>query len=176
MTPFSVQPALYMVDQDNKYVNEVGTEFDPWEVTATLVNGAGSLINNVTCNFVGGLCTFENLAIDTMGDNYTLQFEVTYPTTADIIGATSQNFDVGGRPLSVKFTGLNTLNPEYQPFTAVVSIWDDSLDAPAEGAVAPPAVSCSVSLVGASGVELEGTTEVAVVGECSFWKLSKKKY
>ena len=168
MTPFAVQPALYMVDQDNKYVNEVGTEFDPWEVTATLVNGAGSLINNVTCIFVGGLCTFENLAIDTMGDNYTLQFEVTYPTTADIIGATSQSFDVGGRPLSVKFTGLNTLNPEYQPFTAVVSIWDDSLDAPAEGGVAPPAVSCSVSLVGASGVELEGTTEVSVVGEFSF--------
>ena len=165
MTPLTVQPALFLVDKDDKYVSEVGTEFDPWVVTATLVTGAGSLINNVTCDFVGGMCTFENLAIDSMGENYTLQFDVTYPTTADIVGVASQMFDVGGRPLSVKFTGLNTLNAEYQPFTAVVSIWDDALDSPAEGAVAPPAVSCSVTLVGASGVALEGTTEVAVVGK-----------
>ena len=165
MTPLTVQPALFLVDKDDEYVSEVGTEFDPWVVTATLVTGAGSLINNVTCDFVGGMCTFDNLAIDSMGENYTLQFDVTYPTTADIVGVASQMFDVGGRPLSVKFTGLNTLNAEYQPFTAVVSIWDDALDSPAEGAVAPPAVSCSVTLVGASGVALEGTTEVAVVGK-----------
>merc|ERR1712013_286047 len=137
-------------------------EFDPWVVTAALVDGAGSLINNVTCKFIGGMCQFENLAIDMMGDNYTLQFDLTYPTTAQIVGVTSQPFNVGGRPLSVKFTGLNTLNPEHQPFTAVVSIWDDALDEPAGGAVAPPAVSCSVTLVGASGVTLAGTTEVAV--------------
>jgi len=164
MTPFASQPSLFLVDQDNKYVAEVGTEFDPWEVTATLVSGAGALINNVTCIFVGGTCEFENLAITSMGENYTIQFDLTYPTTADIIPAVSQSFDIGGRPLSVKFTGLNTLNPEYQPFTAEVSIWDDALDSAAEGGVAPPAVSCSVSLAGASGVELEGTTEVAVVG------------
>jgi len=109
------------------------------------------------------MCIFENLAIDNMGDNYTLQFELTYPTTADIVDATGDPFNVGGRPLSVKFTGLNTLNPEYQPFSAVVSIWDDALDEPAGGSVAPPAVSCSVSLVGAMGVTLEGNTEVAVV-------------
>jgi len=162
MTPFTIQPALFMVDKDDKYVSEVGTEFDPWVVTAALVDGAGSLINNVTCNFIGGMCQFENLAIDMMGDNYTLQFDLTYPTTAQIVGVTSQPFNVGGRPLSVKFTGLNTLNPEHQPFTAVVSIWDDALDEPAGGAVAPPAVSCSVTLVGASGVTLAGTTEVAV--------------
>jgi len=140
----------------------VGTEFDPWVVTASLVTGAGSLINNVTCNFIGGMCEFDNLAIDSMGENYTIQFDLTYPTTADIVGVTSQAFDVGGRPLSVKFTGLNPLNAEHQPFTAVVSIWDDALDEPAGGAVAPPAVSCSVTLVGASGVTLEGTTEVTV--------------
>ena len=165
MTPFTIQPALFMVDKDDKYVSEVGTEFDPWVVTAALVDGAGSLINNVTCNFIGGMCQFENLAIDMMGDNYTLQFDLTYPTTAQIVGVTSQPFNVGGRPLSVKFTGLNTLNPEHQPFTAVVSIWDDALDEPAGGAVAPPAVSCSVTLVGASGVTLAGTTEVAVTGK-----------
>merc|ERR1719369_2409806 len=79
MTPFSVQPEIYMVDQDNKYVSEVGTEFDPWVVTASISSGSGSLINNITCSFVGGMCIFENLAIDSMGDNYTLQFELTYP-------------------------------------------------------------------------------------------------
>jgi hypothetical protein len=164
MTPFTEQPSLFMVDEDNKFVAEVGTENDPWQVTATLVDGPGALINNLTCNFIGGMCIFENLAVDSMGENYTIQFDVTYPTTADIAGAASQSFNVGGRPLSVKFTGLNTLNAEYQPFSAVVSIWDDALDEPADGAVAPPAVSCAVTLVGASGVQLEGTTEVAVVG------------
>jgi len=163
MTPFATQPALFMVDQDDKYVTEVGTEFDPWVVTAALVDGEGSLINNVTCNFIGGMCQFENLAIDKTGENYTMQFDLTYPTTAEIVGIESQPFDVGGRPLGVRFTNLSTLNPEHQTFTAVVSIWDDALDEPAGGAVAPPAVSCSVTLVGASGVTLEGTTEVAVV-------------
>merc|ERR1719323_2924547 len=56
MLPFGVQPVIYAVDQDGKYVNEVGGEADPWLVTASVSNGTGLLINNITCAFKAGLC------------------------------------------------------------------------------------------------------------------------
>merc|ERR1712209_333684 len=55
MLPFGVQPVIYAVDQDGKYVNEVGGEADPWLVTASVSNGTGLLINNITCSFKAGL-------------------------------------------------------------------------------------------------------------------------
>jgi len=170
MQPFGVQPVLYAVDASNILVEEVGTEFDPWIVTASLVNGSASLINNVTCTFVSGRCEFEDLAIDTMGDKYSLLFSLTYPTTASVADVISSDLNVGGRPLSVKFTSLNTLNPQYEPFAVSVSIWDDALDLPVDGVIAPPSVTCSLTMSGAtSGVALEGTTEViAVDGVANF--------
>ena len=79
--------------------------------------------------------------------------------------AVSQLFSVGGRPLSVKFTGLNTLNPASQPFTAEVSVWDEALDTAAASGVAPTAVTCTVALVGGDGAQLEGTTEVTTASK-----------
>ena len=85
MMPFSVQPSIFAVDTDDKFVPVVGSSADPWIITVSLVNMTANLINNVTCEFKGdGLCTFENLAIDTMGSGYILDFEITYPTTVTI--------------------------------------------------------------------------------------------
>ena len=76
----------------------------------------------------------------------------------------------------MKFTGLDLLNPENQPFTAVVSIWDEALDSVAVGGVAPSAVTCTIALTGVSGVELEGTTEVTVSSkyEVFFWGICSR--
>merc|ERR1712025_1217133 len=157
-----------MKDQDNATVNEVGTEADPWIVTATIANGAGGVINNVTCSFSQGLCVFENLAIDTMGEGYQLQFELTYPgTEAEIAPVVSDAFDVGGRALSAKFSQLNTLNPVNQTFTAVVTVWDDALDMPADASVIPADITCTMSVLGVDGVELMGTLDVAVAADGS---------
>merc|ERR1712226_1444836 len=138
MQPFGVQPEIYAVDQDGKYIGTVGADADPWLVTASIANGTGALINGS----------------DSVED------------------ATSGAFDVGGRPLSVKFTNWSTLNPEGSPFSAEVSVWDEALDVEAGAEVAPVAATCTISLDAdaiAGGAALEGTTEVPVVdGKASF--------
>ena len=82
MSPMDPKPTLYMKDQDGLVVNNVSSEADPWIVTASISNGVGALVNNLTCSFSGSLCVFENLAIDTMGEGYQLQFELTYPVSS----------------------------------------------------------------------------------------------
>ena len=168
MSPMNPKPTLYMKDQDDVTVNQVGTEADPWIVTASIATGAGNVINNVTCSFSQGLCVFEDLAIDTMGEGYQLQFELTYPgTEAEIAPVVSDAFDVGGRALSAKFSQLNTLNPVNQTFTAVVTVWDDALDMPADASVIPADITCTMSVLGVDGVELMGTLDVAVAADGS---------
>lgn len=177
MTPFVIQPKLYTVDSEGQYINDVGTEVDPWIVTASLINGTGaSLVNNVTCTFLAGICEFENLAVDTMGEGYALLFSLTYPTTASVTDAISANFDVSGRSLSVRFTGLNVLNAENTPFTAEVSVWDNAMDEEAGTDVAPAAATCTIALApNVTGATLEGTTEVPIVdGKASFPDLEVK--
>ena len=82
-----------MKDQDGLVVNNVSSEADPWIVTASISNGVGALVNNLTCSFSGSLCVFENLAIDTMGEGYQLQFELTYPVLS-IPAVVCDPFDV----------------------------------------------------------------------------------
>ena len=165
MSPMDPKPTLYMKDQNGDTVNDVGTSTDPWIVTATVTSGAGSLANNLTCAFKQGLCVFENLAVDTVGEDYTLSFELTYPSTETVIPpVVSDPFDVEGRVLSTKFTQLDTLSPVNQTFTATVSVWDDALDMEAEASGVPAGITCTLSLMGVDGVDLLGTLEVAVTG------------
>ena len=167
MTPLSIQPKLYMVNANGKFVSEVGTEFNPWIVTASKLSGSGSLINSVTCSFLKGICAFTDLGVDTTGNNFTIEFALTYPTTTDISPVESLPFDVGGRPLSIKVTSLPSLQPQNETFTATVEIWDDALDIPAESSSLPStSVSCSVELQGDSTVTLVGSTTATVVGKC----------
>lgn len=165
MSPMDPKPTLYMKDQNGDTVNDVGTNTDPWIVTAMIASGSGALANNLTCAFEQGLCVFENLAIDTMGEDYTLSFELTYPNTETVIPpVVSDPFDVEGRVLSTKFTQLNTLSPVNQTFTAIVSVWDDALDMEADVSSVPAGITCTLSLMGVDGVELMGTLDVAVTG------------
>ena len=106
-----------------------------------------------------------------MGHDYELTFSLSYGSDS-VEDATSAGFDVGGRPLSVKFTDLDILNAEGAPFSAVVAVWDDALDMKAAVGVAPLTATCTISLspeAVAAGAELSGVTEVAVVdGEANF--------
>merc|ERR1711963_932010 len=168
MSPMDPKPTLYMKDQDGLVVNNVSSEADPWIVTASISNGVGALVNNLTCSFSGSLCVFENLAIDTMGEGYQLQFELTYPVSS-IPAVVSDPFDVGSRPLSAKFTYLKTLNPMHENFTTVVTVWDDALDMPADASIIPVDIKCTVYILGVEGVDLMGTLEVSVVdGNATF--------
>jgi len=170
MSPMNPKPTLYMRDQYNETVHSLGSEADPWVITASIASGDGGLVNNVTCEFKLGLCVFENLAIDTMGEGYSLEFTLTYPgTETNIDPVVSDLFDVEGRTLSTKFTQLNTLNPVNQTFTVVVSVWDDALDEAADGALVPSDATCTISVMGVSGVDLMGTLTVPITnGNATF--------
>lgn len=167
MAPFGIQPRLYLADVRGKFIPLVGTESDPWIVTAAKAGGSGNLINDLTCSFIAGFCEFANLGVDSEGTNFTIEFAVTSPTATSISALESEPFDVGPRPLSIKVTSLPVLARQKQGFTAVVQIWDEALDVPANSSTTAPAgVTCSVELEGNDpGVTLTGTTTVPVVGE-----------
>merc|ERR1711915_715661 len=58
MSPFAIPPKLYTVDKDGKFISELGTDTDPWTVTASKLTGDGNLVNNITCYFAAGYCDF----------------------------------------------------------------------------------------------------------------------
>jgi len=170
-SPMDPKPTLYMKDQNGDTVNQVGTLEDPWIVTASLLTGSGNLEGNVTCEFKQGLCVFEKLVVTEEGEGYSIQFDLTYPGTETvIIPAVTELFDVEARKLSAKFTELATLNPLNTPFPAVVTIWDDAKDMPADPSEIPADITCSVTVISHNDVQLNGTTDgVPVVdGEAVF--------
>jgi len=131
-----------------------------------LFNTTASLINNVTCEFKeDGLCTFENLAIDTMGSGYILDFEITYPSSATVPPVQSSPFDVGGRSMSLEFLTDITLQGEYESMTLEVGVWDNGIGALIDPALSPPMVNCTLSLNGGYGqVMLDGDIYADVIG------------
>jgi len=170
-SPMDPKPTLYMIDQNGDTVNHVGSVDDPWIVTATKYSGIGKLIGNLTCEFNSNssLCVFENLIVVREGEGFSIEFELTYPGNENIIPAISEVFDVGGRKMSAKFTELATLNPMNLPFPAVVTIWDDATDMPADPIDIPTDITCSISVLGHNSVELNGTLTVPVTdGEAVF--------
>ena len=170
MSPIDPKIKIYLVDDIGDVVTEVGGEADPWIITASLASGPGGLANNLTCAFKDGWCSFESLAVDTMGDNYTIQFSLTYPSLSqEMTAITSDPFSVGGRQFSVRFTQLATLNAMEQPFSAEVTVWDDALDMPAAADVLPSGVSCTVTLMGVTGASLNGTLEVPLMSNLAQW-------
>merc|ERR1712008_528863 len=93
------------------------------------------------------------------GANFTLQFEVSYPTTA-ITPAVSLPFDVSGRPLGLKFTTEAPLVPHNSTFAVEATIWYISLDQATEASVlAATSWDCEIALV--EGV-LGGTTQAGI--------------
>jgi len=163
LQPFNNQPKLYTVDSDGALISEIGTENDPWIVTATLATGSGALINTATCEFIQGYCEFTDLGLDTMGSGYAIDFEITYPTTSTLASAVSDAFAVGGRPIGIQFTELPTLQPVATPFTCTVTAWDEALDQAAELSKLPStSVTCELLLFDAKLGVLEGTTSAVM--------------
>jgi len=164
ISPLGVQPKLFTVDQDGKFISELGTVNDPWIVSASKLSGDGNLVNNVTCAFANGYCEFTDMAVDTSGYNFTIEFEVIYPLSTSLTSVVSDEFSIGGRKLSLRIMEIPSLQPQNTTFTASVNIWDDGLDGPVDSSNLPPTpVSCSVSLMGAPDATLEGVSQVTAV-------------
>ena len=55
---------IYVKDQDNNLVVQLGDESDPWLCSVSVTAGPGAVLGNTTVPFIGGLATFDNIFID----------------------------------------------------------------------------------------------------------------
>ena len=168
MKKMSVKPGVYVTDTDGKAITVLGDSADPWLCTATIASGpAGAkLVGNTTVPFIDGIAQFGEMVIDTAGDDFILEFSVTYPSDASLPTIQSMPFSVGPRPLGLRFDADSEppLRKENSTFKVVVEFWDEALDEMASSSVLSSTYpwQCTISLFKGDG-NLTGTTEKTVV-------------
>ncbi|XP_052700396.1 uncharacterized protein LOC128177638 [Crassostrea angulata] len=108
--PFSTQPKLQIYDSSGNVIDKLGTNTNPWQITASIVSGtghaAGQLTGTTTVPYQYGLANFTDLAISHFGDDYGLNFTVTYPVGVNLFTLT--NFSLTRRPLKVNAMSIPT--------------------------------------------------------------------
>ena len=104
MSPILFYPYLYLTNANNEQLTIIGSDADPWRVTATLAAGPqnATVTGTMTVPVVGGFANFSALTLSHEGSGYQLTFSVTYPTGLTIPSVDSIIFDVGPRPLGIK--------------------------------------------------------------------------
>merc|ERR1712130_441122 len=151
---------VYAHDENGGMISELGDITDPWLCTVSVLSGpGGTVMGTTTVEFTDGIATFDDIYMGQAGDDYVLQFEVSYPVTT-VTPATSLPFNVAGRPLGIQFTEEAPLVPQNSTFSVTATIWDDALDQAAEPSVlAAHSWDCAIALVNGT---LNGTTEIVV--------------
>jgi hypothetical protein len=154
---------VYAKTGDGTMIVALGDISDPWKCTVSVQSGPGSgtVMGTTTVEFIEGIATFDDIYMGEAGDDYILQFEVSYPTTS-INGTTSLPFNVASRPLGFQFTTEPPLVAQNTTFTVAASVWDAALDIAASASVLSSySWDCTVALVNGTGT-LSGTTEVTL--------------
>merc|ERR1712183_595915 len=121
--------------------------------------GPGAVLGNTTVPFIGGLATFNNIFIDSIGDGYQLEFSISYPTGSSVNTTHSNSFSVGGRPLGLRINPFGILQPQNSSFAVNASIWDETLDQEAAPEVLVDDFECSATF---NNGNFSGTTTVTV--------------
>ncbi|XP_013401885.1 LOW QUALITY PROTEIN: fibrocystin-L-like [Lingula anatina] len=103
---FSVPAGLRMYDTGGNVVEQLGSLFHPWQLTATLRSGSGTdsrarAVRTVTVSYKQGWANFTDLGISHSGSGYILDFTFTYPSEASRYSAFSSAITVAERPLTV---------------------------------------------------------------------------
>lgn len=129
--------SVYITDSTGKLVTNLGG--GTWTCKVSIVSDHQSnlLVGTSQVEFVNGTGTaeFSNLRITEAGSGYILQFEVTYPTNANIAPVNTTMFDVGGRPLGIRLGENPKMRGANQTFDLKGTIWDEALDQAADGFV-----------------------------------------
>jgi len=151
---------IYVKDSAGKMISSLGDESDPWICGVTVLSGpGGSVMGTTTAPFIDGIATFDDIFVDLAGNDYILEFGISYPETT-ITKAASIPFNVGGRPLGIKFDSPSLLVAQNESFTLAASIWDEALDEAASSDVLSIiGWECSAAL---NGGNLTGTTNISV--------------
>jgi len=155
----TTKPSVYVTDSKGKMLTELGDPSDPWKCTVSLVSGAGTLGGNVTVPFIKGVAEFNDLFVTQMGQDFILEFAVTYPPEANLPSVQGLPFEVGPRPLGLRFWDETILRKENTTFDVIVKIWDEALDEPAlrKSTLATFNWDCSIYLSAGEG-NLTGNT------------------
>jgi len=160
MKVLSTPVRVYVKDSAGKMISALGDESDPWMCTVSVLSGPGGAVMGTTVvPFVDGIATFDDIFMKEAGNDYILEFVISYPETT-IASASSQMFNVAGRPLGLKFDSAQILIPQNESFTVSASVWDEALDEAASGDVlTTTAWDCYAYLMSGN---LSGTTNITV--------------
>eukprot|EP00090_Calanus_glacialis_P017096 TRINITY_DN2671_c0_g1_i4.p1 TRINITY_DN2671_c0_g1~~TRINITY_DN2671_c0_g1_i4.p1 ORF type:complete len:4502 (+),score=1148.36 TRINITY_DN2671_c0_g1_i4:1085-13507(+) len=151
---------VYVKDSAGKMIAALGDESDPWMCSVTVLSGpGGSVMGTTIAPFVDGIATFDDIFIDQAGNDYILEFGISYPESS-VATASSEMFNVAGRPLGLKFDSASILIPQNETFTVSASVWDEALDqAAGPDVLASIGWDCYASLMSGN---LSGTTNITV--------------
>jgi len=126
MSSIKFYPYLYLTNANNEQLSVIGSDADPWRVTATLKAGPDNATaeGSLTVPVIGGFANFTDLFLSNEGSGYQLTFEVTYPTEVSIPSVDSIIFEVGPRPLGIMIDDLNILVPNEDNLNLTFNVWD----------------------------------------------------
>ena len=170
--------SLYVATEEGTMITDLGGEADPWMCTVTVKSGPGGLAGILTVPFIDGVASFDDLRVDTSGEDYVLEFFISYPENANLAPVDTMPFTAMGRPLGLMFTNYINMVAEQDTFSVTPDIWDAALDM-----IVDPVVigsiewECTASLeAGDNAGVLSGTvaitvaagiTKLLLIGKCS---------
>ena len=144
-------PSVYLADSEGKKIGLVGNPSDPWMAQVSLASGpGGDLKGNTTAPFIDGVARFNEIAITEEGEDYIIEFELIYPENTNLSSIKTIPFNVGPRPLGLKFEDEPALRKEnYLTFDVSVYIWDVAVnDVAMSSVLAETSWDCTLSLSG----------------------------
>ncbi|KAJ8026005.1 Fibrocystin-L [Holothuria leucospilota] len=126
--PFLTQPKIKVVDAVGNIVEQLGHSSNPWLLEASLressASEGASLSGNTTNSFTNGWVNFTDLAINTTGTGFILDFAIIYPNTSTL-STSSAEFEVESRPYSLQVISQPSEVNEGDTFDVVLELRDN---------------------------------------------------
>ena len=102
---------IYHFVRQGQPITRLGTTSHPWQLTVTLraggSNPAAVLSGNTTVSFIDGFANFTDLTISHYGNNYILDFDITYPTEGNLT-LESSPMTIATRPVLLRVTSVSS--------------------------------------------------------------------
>ncbi|XP_060084827.1 fibrocystin-L-like, partial [Ylistrum balloti] len=124
---FRTQPKIQVLDAQGQPITNLGTDSQPWQITASLrlggSNPSASLTGNLTVEFVNGWANFTDLLITQLGSDFYIDFNLTSPSDSNFTIA-SDPLTVTGRPITASVASMTTSPIENDNFALRVELRD----------------------------------------------------
>ena len=77
-SPCTIQPILIAYDAQNNTIQKLGSNDQPWQIKATLVNNSNIVLGGAIANYTGGQSQYSLLSLPNNG-TYQVQFTIIQP-------------------------------------------------------------------------------------------------